>query len=158
MLFTRVAMSSFFVVEGPSMEPTLHANQLFAVDRLVYEKSEPGRGDIVVFSLEEDPDYYYVKRVVGLPGEKLSVEDDGVHLHYAAGGEQKVEEPYLTSLTRQEAPSYWNKSVAKRLFTVPAGQYFLLGDNRAHSLDSRYFSDHYVPKERITGKYLFTVF
>ena len=155
---TRVAMSSFFMVEGPSMEPTLYDQQLFAVDRYIYEHAEPRRGDIVVFSLEDEPDYYYVKRVIGLPGEKLTVDRDGVRLHFTGSGEQKVEEPYLPEQTQQSDLSYWTKSAAKRLFIVPVDKYFVLGDNRAHSLDSRYFSDHYVPKDRIIGKYLFTVF
>lgn len=157
-LVSRIALSSFFMVDGPSMEPTLHNDQLFLVDRVSFEQEELKRGDIVVFSLEEEPDYYYVKRVIGLPGEKLTVDNDGVHLHFAAGGEQKLDEPYLQNQTQQTEQSYWKKSAAKRLFIVPMDSYFVLGDNRLHSLDSRYFSEHYVPKARIVGKYLFTLF
>jgi signal peptidase I len=157
-LITRMAFTSFFMVDGPSMDPTLKSGQLFLVDQYTYTNSEPKRDDVVVFSFEEEPDYYYVKRVVGLPGEKVSVENDGVYLHFAGGGEQKLDEPFLPFQTQEAAGSYWKKSAAKSLFDVPSDKYFVLGDNRSHSLDSRYFSDHYVPRERIKGKYLFTIF
>lgn len=158
-LLTKFSFFSFFMVEGPSMEPFLHDGDIFLLDQHTYGNSEPGRGDIVVFSLYDKPDYYYVKRVVGLPGEKLTVDDSGVYLHFAGGGEQKLEEGYLLSKKNtEERPVTVKKPAAKDLFIVPPGDYFVLGDNRSHSLDSRYFSGHYIKKDRILGKYLLTIY
>jgi signal peptidase I len=86
-------------------------------------------------------------------------------LVYEGGGDQKLEEKYLSdsangknSEVSELEASVWKKSSAKRIFTVPVDKYFVLGDNRAHSLDSRYFAESYVPKERIKGRYLFTIY
>jgi signal peptidase I len=174
-IITKLSFLSLFMVDGPSMEPTLHSGQVFMLSQMVYQVQAPARGDVVVFSFDDEPDYYYVKRVIGLPGEKLTVEGDGVYLHYEGGGTKKIDEPYLSGIPQQtgddgqiiskysgrqefEDNSVWQKSAAKRLFVVPLDKYFVLGDNRAHSLDSRYFSDNYVPKAGVKGKYLFTLF
>ncbi|MBP7058395.1 signal peptidase I [Candidatus Gracilibacteria bacterium] len=164
-LIAQLNLFSFFMVDGPSMEPTLQSGQVFILDQFSYGVAKPKRGDIVVFNLADKPDYFYVKRIVGLPGEKISVNNDGVYLHFAGGGEEKLDESYLGPVTvstedalRQSELSLINRSNAEKLYLVPMDKYFVLGDNRTHSLDSRYFRDSYVSKPEIKGKYLFTLF
>jgi signal peptidase I len=153
-LLTGLIPLSPFLVEGPSMLPTLHDGDLFILDSRAYEESEPARGDIVVFSDEKDKEYYYVKRVVGLPGERLHVTDNGI-LVEREGINMELPEPYLAHAA--EDKNYALNGFKDEVFLVPADKYFVLGDNRAHSLDSRSFAYPFIPKTLIKGKYLFTL-
>jgi signal peptidase I len=142
-----------FLVDGPSMLPTLHDGDLFILDSKAYAESEPARGDIVVFSDEKNKEYYYVKRIVGLPGERLHVTDNGLLIE-ENGGNMELPEPYLSDRTDN---NYALNGFKDEVFMVPADKYFVLGDNRAHSLDSRSFAYPFIPKTLIKGKYLFTL-
>ena len=84
-----------FVVQGDSMLPGLRSGEVFLVDRATYGKSDPARDDIVVFFLDEDPAYFYVKRVIGLPGDHIYLEKDGVDLVDALGARKRLPEPFL---------------------------------------------------------------
>ncbi|MCC6643169.1 signal peptidase I [Candidatus Peregrinibacteria bacterium] len=141
---TKLIFWSPFLVEGQSMEPTLHDRELFVIDKQVFRDGELQRGDIVVFSFGDD--YYYVKRVIGLPGETVRIGGSTVEIKQPGGEYQTLVEPYLTG----ETVKYGDE----RFFIVPENEYFVLGDNRAHSKDSRSFSYPYVRAEQIYGKYL----
>ncbi len=148
LLFLRVFYSTLFFVDGPSMLPTLRNGELFWLDEYTYMQELPQRGDIVVFSFLEEPDYFYVKRVIGLPGERVfidgkqvTIEKNGLKFH--------LDENYL----ELEDSIDLAKELGHDRFTVPQGKYFVLGDNRSHSLDSRLFRDPYVPLDRIKGKF-----
>ena len=157
----KAQLFSFFVVEGPSMEPTLHQGQVFVLDQFSYRFLPPTRGDVVVFSLDKDPDYYYVKRVIGLPNERVFMKGDNAYLKFQGSGEQKLNESYLevgNSVVSDNYQSAWAKSPDNRTYSIPLDAYFVLGDNRTHSLDSRYFADHYISRNNIKGRYLFTLF
>jgi signal peptidase I len=119
------------------MEPTLFAGNFVVVSKLAYQFAEPSRGDIVVFHYppnpEQDP---YIKRVIGLPGDRVVVREDEVLINGV-----RIAEPYLKSPARQGGE--WN---------VPSGSLFVMGDNRNNSSDSRSWG--VVPKENVIGKAL----
>ena len=124
------------VVQMSSMEPNLHEGQRLLVSKIAYNFGEPERGDIIVFPpphLNSDKDY--IKRIIGLPGETLQIVAGVVYVN-----DVPLEEPYITN------PG--NSSMAKT--TVPAGEYFVLGDNRTNSTDSR--TGWTVPLDSIVGK------
>lgn len=143
---------SSFVVEGPSMEPTLHDGHVFLTERLWEQSEQYERGDVVVFSFEDDPDYFYVKRVVGLPGEKVTIRSNGVYVD-----DVHLTEPYLV-VNMSSVPGVARyRSDFEQTYNVPEDAYFVLGDNREQSLDSRHFADPFVKSERIEGRRVFDV-
>lgn len=147
-IFLLIQQFLFVVVsvDGQSMYPTLENN-----DRLVLNKVRSiDRFDIVVFPAPDDPDHQYIKRVIGVPGDKIEYIEDDLYLN----GEQ-VEEPYLDHFDGEaNFASYITGNFSlESLFgveTVPEGQYFVLGDNRLNSRDSRTFG--FVDADNITGE------
>jgi len=124
-------------VESISMQPTLHAGNFVLVNKVAYKLGSPERGDVVVFRYPPDPEQVpYIKRIIGLPGDKISIYDGKV---YANG--QLLVEPYIASATRQGGE-----------WTVPADSLFVMGDNRNNSSDSRSWG--MVPMENVIGKAL----
>ena len=140
----RVLLQLAYVPSG-SMETTIPTKSLLVGWRLPYVVSDPlpERGDIVTFWSEE-LDRVLVKRVIGLPGETVSIKDGFVYIN----GE-KLNEDYLpvSGITQSE----------KTIFEVPAGHIFAMGDNRTGSLDSRYWNDPYIPLNQIQGRMLLAV-
>lgn len=117
-----------FIVSGASMEPTLGAREYLVIDRLSYRYQTPARGDIAIFRYPLDPAYYFIKRIVGLPGEIVRMEKNDVYITGADGIETRLEEPYrIDDNASDEAFS----------ITLSNDEYFMLGDNRAESSDSR---------------------
>lgn len=135
------------VVEGTSMLPQLHDGERLLVNKLIYYKIQSiswghiGRGDIVVFWFPNDPDKSYVKRVIGLPGETVELRNGKVYIN----GTQLKEE-YLDTEHNQSFPSWPAKKVEDH-------HYFVMGDNRDNSSDSRYWG--LVPEKYIYGKAFF---
>jgi len=153
-LFTRITAFSPFLVSGPSMLPTLHDGDIFILNQKAFAGEDPQRGDVVVFSDEKKPDYYYVKRIVGLPGERLHVTRDGIYVE-KKGIKEELPEPYLAHAAGDK--DYALKNYTDEVFVVPPEKYFVLGDNRQHSLDSRSFTYPFISIDRIKGKYSFTL-
>src|SRR4029078_4366035 len=135
------------VVEGTSMVPQLHDGERLLVNKLVYYKIQSlscghiERGDIVVFWFPNDPDKSYVKRVIGLPGETVEIGAGRVYIN----GEE-LKEPYLDSEHNQSL----RDNVVRK---VEEHHYFVMGDNRDNSSDSRYWG--LVPEKYIYGKAFF---
>ena len=135
------------VVEGTSMLPELHDGERLLVNKLVYYKFQSvswghlERGDIVVFWFPSDPDKSYVKRIIGLPGETVEVRSGKVFIN----GSQLIE-PYLDGINNQNL----RDTVSK---TVDQHYYFVMGDNRDNSSDSRIWG--LVPEKYIYGKAFF---
>jgi len=134
-----VAVVNLFVaqprtVEGESMEPSLFEDQRLIVELLTYRFSQPARGDIIVLNLRERATGPLIKRVIGLPGEMVEIRDGQVFIDGTA-----LQEPYLAEPTAGV--------MVPRL--VPEEHVFVMGDNRNHSNDSRYFG--MVPFEEIIG-------
>ena len=149
----RAAVVQAFYIPSESMLPTLHVNDKLMVDKISYRFSNPVRGDIVVFNptaqLEKElgadgkPKYHdsFVKRVIGVPGDRIEVNNGKVYINGTA-----IAENYLN-----EAPNYnWSSTALTPDGVVPQGQYLVLGDNRNNSYDSHYWG--FVPKDKIVGK------
>ncbi len=123
----RTFIVSPYIVDGASMHPTFENLDYLVVDQIVYNFHAPKRGDIVVFRYPKDPSVFYIKRVIGLPGEKISIRNGVVHIIDAGGKENSLHEPYIVN----EDATY-TKDV-----TLSSDEYFVMGDNRPHSSDSR---------------------
>lgn len=111
------------------MEPSLRSGELILTEKVSYLLHEPRRGDIIVFRYPNSPDTDYVKRIVGLPGEQISISSG-----YVTIDNQVLEEKYLTP--RMQTLISNNASTAYQT-TLAADQYFVMGDNRSQSSDSR---------------------
>lgn len=126
-------------IPSGSMETTLNVGDHLIGNRLAYVFSDPKRGDIVMFDYPDDETKMYVKRVIGLPGEHVEIIDGLVYIDHST---TPLNEPYL-----KEQPEVFNGS-----YDVPAGYYFVMGDNRNNSWDSRKWTNTYVAKEKIHCK------
>ena len=140
-----VILVSFFLfyisVVGPSMSPTLENGDQILVNRFLYKLFEPGRNDLVVFSPNgNQKSHYYVKRIIGLPGDVIEIKDGIVYVN---------REPFPEKL---EVEPVENALMAEQEIIVGEEEYFVLGDNRNNSEDSRYASIGNVKKDHITGK------
>jgi len=135
------------VVPTGSMENVIMPKDRIMANRLAYKGDEPERGDIVVFHYPDDPTEktLYVKRVLGLPRETLEVKEGKVYIN---GSDTPLVEPYL----KEEAIGNFGP------YVVGEDSYFMMGDNRNNSLDSRFWENTFVKKEKILGKVMFRYF
>jgi signal peptidase I len=159
----RTFIVSPFEVEGNSMLPTLEDNQYIVINKFGYRLGDPERGDVVVFHPPGDPKKYYVKRIIGIPGDSIIIKDGLVHVS-VNGKEVALPEPYLDD---RNSGRTFNAPVgsgdrSETVYKVPVGGYFLLGDNRMGSLDSRSFRSTessepmpFVQRSSITGRVWF---
>ena len=139
LLFVAInAISARIRVDGFSMEPTLKSGEFVVVNKLAYRFGEPDTGDVIVFQYPRDPDQEYIKRVIGTPGDTVSIIDGQVYVN----GEQ-LKETYIAA-----APSYQSEER-----TIPENSLYVLGDNRNNSSDSHTWGP--VPMEFVIGKALF---
>jgi len=129
-----------FYVKGASMEPNFYDHEYLIIDEVSYRFDVPQRGDIVVFKYPKDPKQYFIKRVIGLPGEKIKVQNNAIYVNGT-----KLTEAYLPDTTETLLPLRGYGDI-----TLADDEYFLLGDNRSQSLDSRIFGP--VKKEFIVGR------
>lgn len=147
-LFFSVAISLFIIifvyqpvkVEGGSMEPGLQDQERIFINKLAYRLESIQRGDIVVFRYPRDPRKSFIKRVVGLPGDRVRVSEGHVFLNGRLTAEPYVPEEYLDSRSFPE-------------IKIPADSFFVLGDHRSMSNDSRDFGP--VARSYIYGKAVF---
>lgn len=133
-------------VPSGSMENTIMTNDRVIGSRLNYRFTDPERGDIVIFRFPDNEKIYYVKRIIGLPGETVDIIDGHV---YIDGSETPLEEDYIREPMIPEPPMH---------FEVPENCYFMLGDNRNYSADARRWNNTYVKREKIIAKVLFRYF
>ncbi len=130
-----------FIVSGESMYPTFHDADYLIVDEISYRFKQPERGDVVVFKYPNDPSRFFIKRIIGLPGETIVFKDRSVFIkNNEQSRSTKLDEPYLSQIT---IPG------EKKEVIVTEGHYFVMGDNRGYSSDSRAWG--LLPKENITG-------
>lgn len=125
-----------------SMIPTISEHSRVIANRLSYLTESPERGDIVIFKFPDDESVYYVKRVIGLPGETVTIRDGLVYIN---DSDTPLSEDYLA-----EEPAALDFGP----YEVPEDSYLMLGDNRNYSKDSRYWENTYVSKDAIIGKVL----
>lgn len=131
-------------VPSGSMENTIMTGDRLIGNRLAYIRSNPKRGDIIIFHYPDNEQEIYVKRVIALPGEKVEVRDGKI---YIDGSETPLDEPYL----KEE----WTVATGPYEFEVPEDSYLVLGDNRNDSWDARYWANKYVAEDKILGKAVF---
>jgi signal peptidase I len=164
-LFVRTWVFQAFKIPTGSMEPNLLVGDHLIVNKMIFSPAATGverallphrairRGDVVVFKYPEEPERDFIKRVIGLPGDRLELRRKTIYIN----GEPLVE-PYA----HLSAPASESGSVTGDLrefygpVTVPANQYFMMGDNRDNSQDSRYWG--FLPAHYVKGKALFIYF
>jgi signal peptidase I len=134
-------LSARIRVDGSSMEPNFHNGDYVVVNRLAYRAGDITRGDVVVFPYPNNPEIDYIKRVIGLPGDRVAIYDGNVYVNGSA-----ITEPYLME------PPFGNYGE----HIVPEGSVFVLGDNRNNSEDSRSWG--FLAIEDIIGKAVFRYF
>ena len=135
-----------FYVKGASMEPSFYDHEYLIIDEISYRLGEPNRGDVLVFRYPKDPQEYFIKRLIGLPGEKVQIKDGNVIIYNDENPDGVIlEEPYLEPGTKTYA-------LNEDKIAIGDNEYFVLGDNRNSSKDSRSFG--LVNESFITGKVL----
>ena len=131
-----------FIVSGTSMDPVIKNGQYLIVDEVTYHFHGPERGDVIVFKAPPEPTKYYIKRVIGLPGDTVKINDGKVTITDKDHPEGfTLDEPYIT-----------HPSTDTGTYVVPLNEYFVMGDNRAGSYDSRSWG--FLPDANIRGRAL----
>lgn len=132
-----------FYVKGASMEPTFYDHEYLIIDEISYRFNQPQRGDIVVFRYKKDPGQYFIKRIIGLPGEKVEIKDSQIFIYNEKNSLGRLidESVYLEASV---------KTTPDSTTIIGEDEFFVLGDNREYSLDSRRFG--IVKKSAIIGK------
>lgn len=131
-----------FLVKGASMEPNFQDGNYLIIDEITYQWREPQRGEVIVFKYPRDPNQYFIKRIVGLPNERVEIKEHKIKIYNSENPNgQNLDETYLE-------PS----EDTKGNITVQLGldEYFVLGDNRPFSSDSRYWGA--VSRDLIVGR------
>lgn len=141
-IIVRFFIAAPYIVSGASMEPTFHAWNYLIVDRISYQFDEPQRGEIIVFKFPYDPSRSIIKRVIGLPGETVILSEDAITIQNEQQPDGFVlDEPYIDEM---------NFRPANMTVTLGESEYFVLGDNRSASADSRSWGA--LPREFIVGR------
>ena len=139
-LLIRHFIVELYVVDGPSMQPTLLNGERLVVNKFIYHWRNPLRGEVVIFKYPRDHERDFIKRVIATGGDTIEIKDGHVFVNDAL-----VNEDYISEKTRTEYPKQ----------TVPEGTLFVCGDNRKNSLDSRFPDVGFVPLELVKGKATF---
>jgi len=130
-----------FYVRGESMEPTFHDREYLLIDEISYRLGDPQRGDVIVFRYPRDPSEFFIKRMIGVPGDTVDVKDGKVMITNDQNPNGVViDEDYIDHVI----------TTGDKHVTLNPDEYFLLGDNRMSSLDSRSFGP--VKREYLVGK------
>ncbi len=146
-VLVRTFIAQPFVVSGPSMVPTFQNANYLLIDEVSYRFKQPARGDVIVFKPPYDSKIYLIKRIIGLPNDTVTIKDGVVTITNTAHPEGlKLSEDYT-------APDMPNDN---QTVTVPENMYFVMGDNRSVSYDSRRWG--LLPKEDITGRVFLRLF
>jgi len=128
-------------IPSESMEPTIEkGNQIFG-SRITYRFHDPRRFDIIIFRYPDDESQFFIKRVIGLPGETVVIDSGAVYIN---GDPTPLDDSYVAEP--------WGMFEEPMVLEVPEGCYFVMGDNRNHSNDSRYWNNHFVAEDKILGK------
>lgn len=143
-LIIKFFLFEFVLVDGASMFPTLHDGDRLIVNKLEYRLKDPQFKDIIILEYNtKDVHVEFVKRIIGMPGDTVAIQDSVVYVNG-----RPIEEEYIN---KEMYPDY-------REVTVPKGAYFVLGDNRNNSKDSRYEDVGFVKEDEIVGKVVYRVY
>lgn len=137
-----------FVVDGNSMEPNYHSNQYILINKITYQIHSPGHDDVIVFRYPKNTSVFFIKRIIGLPGDDVKISGGHVYIN-----SQLQSESYLPSGVQTLIDDSPDKTFEQ---VIPQNQYFVLGDNRTESSDSREWG--MLPKSDIVGKYWVTIY
>lgn len=149
MIGFRIFVAEPFVVSGSSMVPNFHNREYLVVDKVSYRFSEPKRGDVIIFRYPKDTTQYFIKRIIGLPGEKVQIDNGRVKLYNSEHPDGSyIDEPYL--------PSNDITFGKEDIVSLGSDEYFVMGDNRLASSDSRVWG--VLPKHDIIGHAFFRAF
>ena len=129
-----------YIVYGPSMQPNYWEDEWIIVNKIDYKFSAPQTGDIIVFQPPIQSSKPFIKRIIGMPGETVEIKNGVVYVHKTDGSTIKMQEPYI------KEPFYSNYNT----LVIPANEYFVMGDNRNNSSDSR--GGWFVSRDKIIGK------
>ena len=141
-LLIRYYLFKPFYVKGASMEPNFYEKEYLIIDEITYRLRSPERGEVVVFRYPENPKEYFLKRIIGLPGETVKVSEGRVYIYNQEHPEGvQISETYLDTS---------EVTVGEKITVLGKSQYFMLGDNRDNSYDSRRFGP--VDKNLIVGR------
>ena len=143
----RLFIAQPFIVSGASMENTFHSGEYLIVDQLTYHLEDPVRGEVIIFRYPKDPSKFFIKRVIGIPGDTIDIENAGVTITnetYPDGN--TLDEPYIKSM----------KPGAHITEDLGEGEYFVMGDNRDASSDSRMWG--VLQRENIVGRAFLRLF
>lgn len=138
----RAYVAQPFIVSGSSMDPTFRQGDYLIIDELTYHFREPKRGEVVVFRYPKEPSKFFIKRIIGLPGEIIRINENGVSVTKTDGTIETLNEPYAKELNLPLGITE----------TLTDDEYYVLGDNRSISLDSRFWGP--VTRELIKGRAL----
>lgn len=143
----RLFIAQPFIVSGASMETTFHTGEYLIVDQLTYHLEEPKRGDVIVFRYPKDPSKFFIKRIIGMPGDTLKIDGNIVTITNAAHPEGTVlDETYINDM----------KPTTNLTETLGADEYFVMGDNRNASSDSRAWG--VLQRDKIVGRAFLRLF
>lgn len=137
-----------FVVQGISMEPNLHDSEYLIVDRLTYRIKMPEKGDVIVFRAPDNQQVDYIKRIIATAGDEIEIVDNKIIING-----RPIEEKYLPSNFQTLINGSLENDMKK---TIGQDEYFVMGDNREHSLDSRIFG--VIQKSAIVGRALYILY
>jgi len=138
----RMYVAQPFVVSGASMDPTFATGQYLIVDELTYHFENPARGQVIIFKYPKDPKIFFIKRIIGLPGETVTIKQGIITIKNTAHPEGfTLTEPYVADV---------NKDKDSFQTSLGSTEYFVMGDNRAQSSDSRAWGN--LDKEFIIGR------
>ncbi len=136
-LLIRTFIVELYVVDGPSMRPTLKHEERLVVNKFVYRMRDPLKGEILIFRYPRDPSRDFIKRVIATAGDTIEIKEGRVYVN-----DSLLHEDYILEKTRTEYPKT----------TIPEGTIFVMGDNRNNSEDSRFPDVGFVPLDLIKGK------
>ncbi len=141
-LFAYFSQHRPFEIVGSAMAPNYKSGQYYLSDEKVYQNTMPQRGDVIIYQNPRDAFDQHIKRIIGLPGEKIKIMEGHVYINNSL-----LSEPYLSSSVVTQTFGFIKEGEE---ITIPADNYFLLGDNRPYSSDSREFG--FIPMSKIFGK------
>lgn len=139
-MFIRTFIVELYVVDGPSMRPTLQHEERLVVNKFIYHVRDPQKGEVVIFRYPRDPSRDFIKRVIATAGDTIEIKEGHVYVN-----DQLLREDYILEKTRTEYPKV----------TIPEGTIFVMGDNRNNSEDSRFSDVGFVPLDLVKGKAIF---
>ncbi len=137
----RMFIAQPFIVSGASMEQTFHTGEYLIVDQVTHYFNDPVRGEVIIFRYPRDPSKFFIKRVIGLPGDTITIENGQVRISNEADPEGYIlDEPYIELMP----------PAAPLMETLGEREYFVMGDNRGESSDSRSWG--VLQEDRIVGR------